>query len=164
MGQVADEGDDAEITGGADGALALSDFVTYRITRLHAQLNAQASAILRDNGGLTLAQYRILALVANFGPASSAVLTRNSNFDKGQFSRKLRTLVERGLVHTAPDPGDQRVQLLSLSAAGRRMYDRVAPLMLERQNHLRAALGMARIERLFSDISALGEAAERRDF
>ena len=51
--------------------------------------------------------------------------------DKVTVSRAAIALAERGLVARAPNPGDQRSHLLALSAAGRALYDEVAPKALE---------------------------------
>ena len=66
----------------------LSRFMTYRLARLHARLNVQASRILQDVAGLSLTQWRVLSLVGSHRGATATQLTRVSAMDKGLFSRK----------------------------------------------------------------------------
>lgn len=41
----------------------LSNFLTYRISRVHQKLNVQASKILNDSVGVTLNQWRMIAFI-----------------------------------------------------------------------------------------------------
>lgn len=106
------EGDSAEGGSAADGAHAFAEPEPCRISGL------QAAATLSHNGGLAPVPFRNLAPVASVWPASAAVLTRNAGFDEGRLGRKLRSLVERGLVRTAPDPDDHWAQVLPLDRRG----------------------------------------------
>ncbi len=152
----------------ADGSgLDLHQFLTFRLARVQAKLNAQATRILREVAGLSLTQWRIIALIGNAsgdGPTRSADLTRAAEFDKGQFSRKLKTLVETGLVVAQVDERDNRVQLLSLSDAGQALFDRTWPTMQARQAALRATITAEERDALISALDKLEAASERTEF
>ena len=97
----------------------LQQFLTYRFSRLQAKLNAQAARMLKDLAGITVTQWRIIALVGSTGQATSAELVRISTIDKGLFSRNLKGLIRDGFVNAEMDKGDQRAQILSLSPRSR---------------------------------------------
>lgn len=120
--------------------LPMTQFLTYRMARVQAKLNAQASRLLREAAGLSLSQWRILSLIGTRGEATSSELTRLSAMDKGLFSRKLKTLIQSGLVLADPDLNDSRVQRLRLTANGADLYRRTLPRMQARQQALRDRL------------------------
>lgn len=118
----------------------LQQFLTYRFSRLQAKLNAQAARMLKELAGITVTQWRIIALVGSTGQATSAELVRISTIDKGLFSRNLKGLIRDGFVNAEMDKGDQRAQILSLSPRGQALYDRVLPQMRKRQRDLKSGL------------------------
>ena len=77
----------------------LMSFVTYRISQLHPKLNSQAAYILRKHGGLSLIQWRTIALIHAMGPnVSSTEIIKRVDMDKGLFSRNVKTLIAAGGV------------------------------------------------------------------
>ncbi|KMW56329.1 Transcriptional regulator, MarR family [Candidatus Rhodobacter oscarellae] len=141
--------------------LQMKQFLTYRLARVQAKLNAQATRILKDKSGLSLAQWRVIALIASFGPERAAVLTSLAEIDKGLFSRKLKTLVEDGLVLAESDPTDNRRQMLRLSASGQALFEKTLPHMQKRQAALRDALTPNELASLFSACDKLERILER---
>jgi len=123
-------------------------FLTYRIARLQSKLNAQAARVLQDAAGLSLIQWRIITLVVGYDGATATELTQISSIDKGLFSRKVKTLIEDGLVQSRTDPADNRVQHLHITEEGREIYERVFPIMRERQEAFRSGLGEENTDRL----------------
>lgn len=120
--------------------LPLRQFVTYRISRVQAKLNAQASRILREASGITLNQWRIIALIGAAGQTQSSVLSKDAALDKGLLSRNLKTLIESGVVKSATNAGDHRVQSLSLTQKGAEIFEKTLPVTRVRQSKLRAGL------------------------
>ena len=142
MDQIADESDHAfDATVGR--------FLTYRLSRVQARMNAQGARILQAAAGLSLIQWRIITLVAGHDGATSTELTAISSIDKGLFSRKLKTLVQDGLIRARTDQTDNRVQHLFLTEKGREIHDRVLPIMVRRQEVLREGLGSEKADMLF---------------
>lgn len=124
-------------------------FITYRLSRVQARLNAQGARILQNAAGLSLIQWRIITLVAGHDGATSTELTAVSSIDKGLFSRKLKTLVQDGIVQARVDQADNRVQHLFLTDKGHEIHARVLPIMIRRQEALREGLGDEKAEALF---------------
>lgn len=142
--------------------LPLHQFLTYRLSRVQAKLNAQAGALLKRHAGLTLSQWRILALVGSAGQTRLSDLARGAALDKGMLSRNLKNMIAEGLVLARQDDVDQRVQHLSLSPAGRDLFERTLPRMQMRQKHLRESLTSAELASLNAALDKLEIAAEWR--
>ncbi|MEM8730914.1 MAG: MarR family winged helix-turn-helix transcriptional regulator [Pseudomonadota bacterium] len=140
----------------------LHQFLTYRLSRVQAKLNAQANALLQKNSGLTLSKWRILALVGAAGQTRLSVLSRTSALDKGLLSRNLKNMIEEGLVTSKQDDIDHRVQHLSLTTKGQALFDTTLPKMRMRQSKLREPLTPRELDALYSALDKLEIAAEWR--
>ena len=125
---------------GDDDSLPLHQFLTYRLSRVQAKLNAQATRILRDASGITLSQWRIIALVGAAGQTRMSQLAQEAALDKGLLSRNLKGLIESGVVIARPDESDHRAQVLTLSPKGIEIFERTLPVSRERQRNLRSEL------------------------
>ena len=142
--------------------IPLPDFLTYRISKVQAKLNAQASAILSKYAGLTLSQWRVLALVGDAGETRMSDVARGAALDKGLVSRNLKVLVEKGLILTRQDHEDHRIQHLCLTAEGVEVFHTTLPKMRLRQNHLKSAVPPTELEALYSALEKLEQAADWR--
>ena len=140
-------------------ALPLQQFLTYRLSRVQAKLNAQANALLQERSGLTLSKWRILAFIGAAGETRLSQLVQITALDKGLVSRNLKVMIADGLVGSKQDDIDQRVQHLSLTAKGRQLFDHTLPRMRMRQSHLRASLDPNELETLYAALGKLEIAA-----
>ncbi len=138
-------------------------FLTFRMSRVQAKLNAQANAILQREAGLTLTQWRILALVGAARETTLSEMARTAALDKGLISRNLKAMVTDGLILASTDKQDHRIQHLTLSERGQLIYDRTLPRMQRRQDGLRSALTDAEFETMNRVLDKLEAAAEARD-
>jgi DNA-binding MarR family transcriptional regulator len=142
----------------------LHRFITFRIARLHAKLNIQAARILQEKADLTLTKWRVISLIGNLGETNSAELVRISAMDKGLLSRRLKSLIDEGLVLSDIDKTDSRVHPLRLSAKGKALFDATQPHMRARQKGINAHLTEEEVETLFQIFDKLDRAAEIDDF
>ena len=120
--------------------LPLRRFVTYRMSRVQAKLNAQASRILREASGITLIQWRVIALVGAAGQTQSSKLSKDAALDKGLLSRNVKTLIEQGVLASRTDAEDHRVHILSLTDKGQAIFEKTLPVTRARQTQLREGL------------------------
>ena len=155
---------DSEDSATDPGDLPLSRFLTYRLARLQARLNAQATRYLAKHADISLTDWRVIVLINDRGDTTLTRLTRDSGLDKGQISRKLKSLVSRGLIDSHQDDQDHRVQHLSLTTAGRSIVDQMLPLMQARQKHLSNALTAEELSSLLRAIDKLEDAAAATEF
>lgn len=151
-------------SGDHDARLSLlSQFLTYRISRLHGKLNAQASRILRDSVGVTLNQWRMIAFIGGAGNITASELINYTAMDKGLVSRNLKSLIESGLVLSSPNARDSRVQVLTLSASGKEVFETALPRMRRRQDRLQKNLSADDISTFRRVMDELEKAAEETD-
>ena len=149
---------------GTDAPRPLSKFLTYRIARLHHAMNAQAAAILAEVSGISLGQWRVLAVVGSGGAMTARDLAGYSGYDPAFISRTIRSLEVAGLVRTARSDADRRVLTIALTGKGGELYARTLPFMQARQEALLAALAPDERAAVFRIIEKLERAAERREF
>lgn len=147
-----------------DENLPLDRFLTYRFSRFQWRLNAQAGQILKETAGVTLTQWRVIALIGSREPVSATELVRMSSMDKGLFSRNVNTLVRKGFVKRTENSDDHRVQNLELTTNGRGLHDSTIPHMLRRQRRLLATITDHEREVLFRILGKLEAVADEEGF
>ena len=111
--------------------LRLDRFLPYRLSIASNLVSGAIETTYRALFGLRIPEWRLVAVLAEGEGMTQQALTTKTRMDKVTVSRAAIALAERGLVSRAPNPGDQRSHLLSLSAAGRALYEEVAPKALE---------------------------------
>ncbi len=142
--------------------MPLHQFLTYRLSRVQAKLNAQANALLQQYAGLTLSRWRILALVGAAGQTRLSELSRIAALDKGLLSRNLKVMIAEGFISAKQDDYDHRVQHLSLTPKGIALFDHTLPKMRARQAKLRETLDPDELRAVYSALDKLELAADWR--
>lgn len=126
-----------------DAPETIRDLLSYRIHRLANALSRGAALRYRREFGVSLMEWRILALLGAFAPMTLKRLSRESGLDKSQASRAVAGLVARGLVLRLPGEGDAREVALRLSPAGERVQQGLMRAARERDAAFRAVLSEA---------------------
>jgi DNA-binding MarR family transcriptional regulator len=112
----------------AHDVLNLQEFLPYRLSVLS---NLVSGLIARDYSsrfGLTIPQWRVMAVLAEFGELIARDVEPIVRMDKVAISRAVRRLSARGLVARRASQHDGRLAYLSLTDEGRRVYDEVRPI------------------------------------
>lgn len=141
----------------------LKNMVSYRLARVQAKLNAQASKILRQNGRLSLTQWRVLVMLDTLGEASPTTIARKTEFDKGLLSRTIKGMIATGLIKGRLNQTDARQQILKMTDLGRAAFEKAKPHMRKRQQSLLGCLSDHERETLFGAFSKLEAAIERAE-
>ncbi|MFG1869531.1 MarR family winged helix-turn-helix transcriptional regulator [Micromonospora arborensis] len=84
--------------------------------------------------------YRLLASLAEDGPASQADLGRRCGIDRSDVVAAINDLAGRGLVVRAPDPADRRRNVISSTEAGADVARRMGETVDHVQDDLLAPL------------------------
>lgn len=84
-----------------------------------------------DRRRLSVQQFWMLVALAEHPGVPQARIAERMHADAPTVSRTLAGLVERRLVRVDLDPSDRRRTRISLTAAGRRTADELAPLAVE---------------------------------
>ncbi|HWG76525.1 MAG TPA: MarR family winged helix-turn-helix transcriptional regulator [Steroidobacteraceae bacterium] len=133
---------------GAQRALRLDDYLPYRLS---VAANAVSQLIARayvDRFGLTVPQWRLMAVLGEDSPLTPQALCGRTIMDKVTVMRAARGLLQRRLLRRQPNAADGRSHQLSLTATGERMYAEVAPLALKYEATLLAGIEAADVARL----------------
>jgi DNA-binding MarR family transcriptional regulator len=82
--------------------------------------------------GLSLSETNlgVLRMVQRHGPIAVSEVARRLEVDLSNASRQLRALEDEGLVTRTVDPTDRRVARVAVTAAGRRVLERVRAVAL----------------------------------
>jgi DNA-binding MarR family transcriptional regulator len=116
--------------------------VVGRISRLARELEQRLEPVYREQG-LEAGWYDVLATLRRSGPpyrlrptefTSTLMLTSSGT------TKRLDRLEQAGLIARAPDPGDRRGTLITLTAAGRELVDAATEAHLENERRLLAGL------------------------
>lgn len=140
----------------------IRDLLSYRIHRLANALSRGAALRYRQEFGVSLMEWRILALLGGFAPLTLRDLARESGLDKAQASRAVKALVERGLVERESGATDAREVALRLSPEGKRVEQGLMQAAREREAAFRAALPAGSLATLEEAIRLLTAEARRQ--
>jgi DNA-binding MarR family transcriptional regulator len=140
-----------------------SSFVTFRLARLQSSLNAQATALLKAKAGLSLVEWRLIQVLRMFENASLTEIAGHVQMDKGQLSRKIKAMVNKGLLRVETDKEDQRVQHLHLTEAAQDLSQRVMPMMEARQKLLLGDVSPEDLETFYRVVDKIEAASKIRD-
>ncbi|MEM1298098.1 MAG: MarR family transcriptional regulator [Pseudomonadota bacterium] len=142
----------------------LTQFLSYRIVRVHQTLNAQAVAVLDAVAGITLTQWRLIAMIGTGTATTARDVTRRTMIDPAMISRTTKALEEAGLLSTSRPDSDRRVVEMELTPRGQEIFERTLPFMRTRQQALMDALDEDEQAIIFGILDKLERAADRRDF
>jgi len=87
--------------------------------------------------------YRMLAALEDLGPASQATVGRRAEMDRSDVVAALNELEADDLIERAPDPGDRRLKIATITAAGRRRLKKLDEVVDSVQEQLLAPLSAA---------------------
>ena len=116
--------------------------VITRLGRLRGHLDTAIEAVFAPYG-LGSSDFAVLVTLARIGDErgiSQRSLMDELGLTSGTISVRMDRLVEEGLVERRPDPLSKRTTLITLTARGRDVFERVVPAHLDNERRLLAAL------------------------
>jgi DNA-binding MarR family transcriptional regulator len=141
--------------------LHLEKFLPYRLSVLSNTVSSAIAAAYFAHFGLTIPEWRVMAVLAANPGLSAAEVTARTAMDKVAVSRAVATLIAAGRLRRTTVPADRRRTHLALTPAGAGVYSRVVPVALEYERRLVAALSKrdrATLDRILREL--LGRAME----
>ena len=138
----------------------IDDLFLYRISRLLVTGGAQVIRLCEGTFGITRREWRILALLAQGDGLVSSELAGRAQLDRARTSRTVTVLAAKQLVSRNPRPGDRRSVMLSLTPAGRALFDALFPQVAVINRSLLGALDDAELERLDTALDRLQARAD----
>jgi DNA-binding MarR family transcriptional regulator len=141
--------------------LHLDRFVPYRLSVLSNTVSGAIATAYFMNFGLSIPEWRVMAVLAANPGLSAAEVTARTAMDKVAVSRAVAALLAAGRLHRTTAHSDRRRTQLALTSAGQRVYARVVPMALEYERRLMTPLSKrdrATLDRLLRVL--LGRAVE----
>ena len=114
----------------------LSEFLPYQLSITSNAVSGRIALEYRQRFGLSVPEWRVMAVLGDAGAITQRDLTRLTLMDKVAVNRACKVLEERGLASRRPNEQDGRSHLLALTGAGVRMRDEIMPLALEMERRL----------------------------
>ncbi|WP_254607017.1 MarR family winged helix-turn-helix transcriptional regulator [Rhodoferax sp. BAB1] len=138
----------------------LDDLLNFQLHMLQAVSGAPIVRLLEGRHGITRREWRLLALLADRGPLSPSTLAEQGQLDRARTSRSIGMLVAKQLALRETLASDPRRAQVSLTAAGRRLYDEVFPEIAAINAQLVSALDDATVDALATAIERLKAKAQ----
>jgi DNA-binding MarR family transcriptional regulator len=120
--------------------LHLENFLPYRLSVLSNTVSSAIAAAYFAHFGLSIPEWRVMAVLAANPGLSAAEVTARTAMDKVAVSRAVATLLAAGRLRRTTVKSDRRRTHLDLTPAGTRVYAQVVPVALNYERHLIAPL------------------------
>jgi DNA-binding MarR family transcriptional regulator len=114
-------------SGAGAAEFALEAFLPYRLSVVTNRASRLFARRYSEAFGLSIPEWRVLAVVGRFGGLSATEVVERTAMDKVKVSRAVRSLLERGLLARQEDAADRRVQRLAMTREGRRLHAAIVP-------------------------------------
>ena len=125
------------------------DHLPYRLLLLARMIDRETARQLHSQFGLTLAEWRVLAIATALGPCSASEIGSAGEIDRAEISRAFRRLAAAGMMQRQPDPGHKKRQIITPTPAGLALHRQVRQ---ERRAFFHTVLsGLEREERASMD-------------
>ena len=106
----------------------LENFLPYRLSVTSNRVSRLFARQYATGFGLTIPEWRVLAVVGRVGTCSPTAVGEWSAMDKVKVSRAAAALVAKGLLRQAQDPNDGRGRLLRITRKGATVHAGVVPM------------------------------------
>lgn len=120
--------------------LHLENFLPYRLSVLSNTVSSAIGAAYFLNFGLSIPEWRVMAVLASNPGLSAAEVTARTAMDKVAVSRAVASLISAGRLRRTTVPADRRRTHLELTRAGQDVYAQVVPVALTYERQLVASL------------------------
>ena len=122
-------GDSVDVRTSASHAapLKLEEFLPYRLNVLASFVSQALSRIYVERYGLGVPEWRVLVTLGQYGVMTGKAVGAHSHMHKTKVSRAVAELEKRKLIARKSNRADLRESFLSLTHAGRAIYEDLAP-------------------------------------
>ncbi len=128
----ADDGAADAPAGGGDAApLKLEEFLPYRLNVVASVVSQALSRLYAVRYGIGVPEWRVLVTLGQYGMMTGKAVGAHSHMHKTKVSRAVALLEKRKLLTRRANRADLRESFLSLTPAGRAIYEDLAPIALD---------------------------------
>jgi len=115
-----------------DGAaLKLEQFLPYQLNVVAALVSEALSRVYPRRYRIGIPEWRVLVTLGQFGVMTGKAIGAHTHMHKTKVSRAVALLEKRKLLARRINRADMRESFLSLTAAGRAIYEELAPHALD---------------------------------
>ncbi len=107
----------------------LSNFFPYQVRIFYRSVSEAISDVYTDRFGLSVSEWRTMAVLGPHGAKSASEIVEQSSMDKVIVSRAIKGLQAHGLLKRDIDGDDRRRAVLRLTLEGRNLFGRLVPLV-----------------------------------
>jgi len=143
----------------ARGSLTLQHYLPYRLSVAANAVSRLIALAYEEKFGLTIAQWRLIAVLAEEGPLTQQELCGRTIMDKVTVTRAGQGLLRRRLIKRIPNSTDGRSHRLVLTKTGEALYEEVVPLALEYEVKLLVGLAPHEVAQLEQQLRQLEQTA-----
>jgi DNA-binding MarR family transcriptional regulator len=127
--------------GHADAAsLKLEQFLPYRLNVLANVVSLALSRIYAERYNIGVPEWRVLVTLGQYGTMTGKQIGAHSHMHKTKVSRAVALLEKRKMIARRANRDDMRESFLSLTPAGREIYQDLAPIALDVTRRLSEAI------------------------
>ncbi|TVQ39754.1 MAG: MarR family transcriptional regulator [Wenzhouxiangella sp.] len=140
------------------GMLDLDRFLPYQLSRLSNQISRGIARTYEKKYGLSVTEWRVIAILGRFPGISATEVTEKSAMDKVAVSRAVRRLIDAGRIRRQANDNDRRAKHLYLSEEGQAVFDAIVPAALAYEQRLVDALSdeeKQQLDRLLNRLTEL---------
>lgn len=143
--------------------LHIDQFLTFHVVRLANAVKTNVTRRYLIDFGLSVPEWRLLALAMRFAPLRFSEIVARSNMDKGQVSRTLQSMTKRGFISAKTIGAKSRRAretislpvIVSVTPKGRKLYQEVLPVAQRNQARLLHLMGPSERKTLYTVLTRL---------
>jgi DNA-binding MarR family transcriptional regulator len=143
----------------ANEAGTIYGLVSMRMIRLFVMMRKSGILAQRRRFGLSETEWRIMTQLGESAPLSLNGLADAMLQDRGQLSRAVKSMVERGLLTRERKPGGPEIEI-DLSGEGRTIYGRMVDWVHERDRTLTTGIPPEDVEVVWRVLTAMMDRAQ----
>ncbi len=116
---------------GEHAPLKLEHFLPYQLNVVSSLVSQALSRVYARRYGIGVPEWRVVVTLGQHGVMTAKAIGAHTHMHKTKVSRAVALLEKRRLIARRANREDMREAFLSLTAAGRTMYEEVAPHALD---------------------------------
>ena len=116
---------------GDQAPLKLEHFLPYQLNVVSSLVSQALTRVYARRYGIGVPEWRVVVTLGQYGVMTAKAIGAHTHMHKTKVSRAVAFLEKRRLIARRANREDMRETFLSLTNAGRTMYEEVAPHALE---------------------------------
>ncbi len=146
---------------GDNSDFSLSSFFPYQVRVFYLAVSQSVSDIYSSLYGLSVAEWRTMAVLGNHQPLTASDVVQRSSIDKVSVSRAIQALLKRGFLERQTDPDDRRRVNLQLTIEGQAAFDDLVPRVQALEQQLLGSLSEEEQQTLLALMQKVRNRAEQ---